>query len=180
MDAIKPDLKKALMAIKNGGVLVCPTDTVYGLIADALNKAAVEKIYKIKKRPKNKPLPVFVKDIAMAKKLVIINAEQEKFLKEVWPGQTTVVFNAKNGGTLGLRMPNHKFILNLVRRAGPLAETSANISSKPATTKIKEVLKYFRGRKYEPDLVLDAGNLKPGKPSQVIDFTGPELKVLRK
>ncbi|MFH1780807.1 MAG: L-threonylcarbamoyladenylate synthase [Candidatus Nealsonbacteria bacterium] len=180
MEVIKLDLKKAITAIKNGSVLVCPTDTVYGLVCDAFNQKAVEKIYKIKKRPKNKLIPVFIKDLAMAKKFVIINAEHERFLRKVWPGKITVVLNDKKGGTIGLRVPNSKFVLDLIKHTGPLAETSANISGQPATTRIKEVLKYFQGKKYEPDLVLDAGDLKPAKPSQVIDFTGHGPVTLRK
>lgn len=180
MEAIRPDLKKAVIAVKSGSVLVCPTDTVYGLVCDASNKKAIARIYLIKKRPKSKPLPIFIRSVAMAKKIAKINKIQEEFLKKVWPGKTTVVLNAKKSGTIGLRVPNSKFILDLIKCTGPLAETSANISGEPPTTKIKEVLKYFKGRKYGPDLVLDAGDLKPGKPSQVIDFTGSESKVLRK
>ncbi|MEK7503530.1 MAG: L-threonylcarbamoyladenylate synthase [Patescibacteria group bacterium] len=177
MEVISPDLKRAARAIENGDVLVCPTDTVYGLICDAENKKAVEKIYKIKQRPKNKLIPIFTSDIKMAKKLTKINSRQEKFLKQVWPGPVTAVFHYKKPG---IRVPNHKFLLHLIKRVGPLAETSANISGEPPTTKIKEVLKYFKARKYQPDLVLDAGDLKPAKPSQVIDLTGPEPVILRK
>ncbi|KKT15741.1 MAG: hypothetical protein UV98_C0045G0009 [Parcubacteria group bacterium GW2011_GWB1_43_6] len=167
--------------IKKGGVVVCPTDTVYGLICDAKNKKAVTRIYLIKKRTKNKPLPVFVRNIAMAKTLVKIDKDQEGFLKKVWPGAVTVILKSKNRqGTIGIRIPNHKFVLNLVKRAGPLAETSANISGQPSTTKIREVLRYFKGRKYQPDLVLNAGDLKPANPSQIIDLTGLEPVILRK
>src|SRR3989344_742768 len=174
MEIVKLDSQKAIKALRLGMVLVCPTDTVYGLICDAANKKAVEKIYKIKKRPKNKLLPIFVKDIKMAKEFVEINPKQEKFLKKVLPGAVTVVIEKNKSA---FRMPNHKFVLNLVKHAGPLAETSANISGQPATTKIKEVLKYFKGRKYGPDLIIDAGDLKPANPSQVIDFTGSKPKV---
>lgn len=180
MEIVKSDLKKAVSAVKNGSVLVCPTDTVYGLVCDASNKKAIARIYLIKKRPRSKPLPVFVKNIAMAQKIAKINKTQEKFLKKVWPGKTTVVLNAKKGGTIGLRVPNSRLILDLIKRTGLLAETSANISGEPPTTKIREVIKYFKGRKYGPDLILDAGDLKPAKPSQVIDFTESEPRVLRK
>lgn len=177
MEVIKPNLQKAVDAVKDGKVLVCPTDTVYGLICDADNKKAVEKIYKIKNRPKNKFLPIFVRDIEMAKKLVEINSKQEEFLKKVWPGAVTVVIEKKRSA---LRIPNNKFLINLIKRVGPLAETSANISGEPSTAKIKEVLKYFKGREYQPDLVLDAGDLKPARPSKVIDLTGPKSVILRK
>ncbi len=181
MEVMKPNLQKAVKAVKIGKVLVCPTDTVYGLICDPANSKAMEKLFLIKQRPKNKPIPVFVKDIKMAKEFVEINKKQEGFLKKVWPGAVTAVLRfKKNGGTIGVRIPGYKFVLDLVGRIGPLAETSANISGEPATTKIKEVIKYFKGRKYQPDLILDAGDLKPAKPSRVIDLTGPGPVILRK
>lgn len=179
MEIIKPDIKKVIEAIKEGKVLVCPTDTVYGLICDANNKKAVERLYKIKKRPKWKPLPIFVKDIKMAKKLAYIDRRQEEFLKRVWPGAVTVVLRSREKGTIGLRMPNHKFALSLAKRMGPLAESSANISGKPTSAKIKDVLMQFKGQKYQPDLVIDAGDLRELKSSKVIDFTLKPYRVLR-
>src|SRR3989338_3102709 len=171
MEIIKPDINEAVKAIKEGKVLVCPTDTVYGLICDAKNKKAVEKLYKIKKRPKWKLLPIFVKDIKIAKKLAYISKKQEDFLGKVWPGKTTVILKSKKKGTIGLRAPNHNFVLGLAKHTGPLAESSANISGRPASTKIKDVLRQFDKQKYQPDLVIDAGNLLKAKPSKVIDLT---------
>lgn len=181
MEIIKPDIKRALKAIKEGKVLVCPTDTVYGLICDLKNKKVVQRLYKIKKRPKNKPFPVFVSDIEMAKKLADIDPRQEEFLKKVWPGTVTAILKSKRKkGTIGIRVPNYEWLLNLVKQLGrPLAESSANISGRPASTKIKEVLKQFEERKYQPDLVIDAGNLKKSKPSKVIDLTIWPPKILR-
>ena len=181
MKIAKFSVKFAVKAIKSGKVLVCPTDTVYGLICDAGNKKAVERIYKIKKRPKNKLIPVFVSDINMAKKIAKIDSRQEEYLKKVWPGEVTVVLRKKLGnGTIGIRIPRHKWLLHLVEQLnGPVAETSANISGQPPTTKIKEVLKQFEGRKYQPDLIIDAGNLPKNKPSKVIDLTVWPPKILR-
>ena len=112
----------------------------------------------------------------MAKKLAEIDFKQEKFLKHAWPGPVTAVFHHKKPG---IRIPNHKFVLDLVERIGPLAETSANISGEPASTKIREVLKQFEGQKYQPDFVIDAGNLKKSRPSKVIDLTVWPPKILR-
>ncbi|MBI2450142.1 MAG: threonylcarbamoyl-AMP synthase [Candidatus Nealsonbacteria bacterium] len=176
MEITKPNLKKVIKAIKEGKVIICPTDTVYGLICDAGNKEAVARLYKIKKRPKNKLIPIFVSDIKMAKKLAEINPRQEKFLKRVWPGPVTAVFHYKKPG---IRIPNYKFVLDLVKHTGPLAETSANISGQPASTKIKEVIKQFEGKRHQPDLAVDAGNLKKAKPSKVIDLTIWPPKILR-
>ena len=176
MKIIKPDIKIAVRAIKEGDVLICPTDTVYGLVCLASDKKAVERLYKIKNRPRNKLIPVFVSDIKMAKKIAKIDSKQEKYLKKVWPGPVTVVFHYKKPG---IRIPNHKFVLSLIKRIGPLAESSANISGKPASTKIKEVLRQFEGRKHQPDLAIDAGNLPKSKPSKVIDLTIWPPKILR-
>jgi len=181
--------------IREGKVLVCPTDTVYGLIADATNKKAVDKIFKIKKRPRNKPIPVFIKDLKTAQKLALINKNQEKFFKKAWPGKITVVLKRKEGKqiygidkkTIALRVPNYKLVNILLKKLKcPLIGTSANISGKPASTEIKEVLKQFTLRrgsgqeKYQPDLVISAGNLPKSRPSLVIDLTKDPPKILRK
>ena len=175
-------INEAVKSIKSGGIVVCPTDTVYGLVCDMANKETMEKLFLIKQRPPNKPIPIFIKDVEMAKEFAEIDKKQERFLKKVWPGAVTVILKFKKGeGTVGMRIPRYKLILDMIGILGrPLAETSANISNQPPTTKIKEVLKYFKGRKYQPDLVLDAGDLKPAKPSQVIDLTGPGPVTLRK
>ena len=183
------NLKKAIEIIKKGGVVVCPTDTVYGLIADVKDKTAVKKIFKIKKRSLKKYLPVFVKDLKMAKDLANINKEQEKILKKYWPGKVTVILKAKSlkfpkgilsyDKKIGLRIPDYKFLSLLLRKINrPLVETSANISGKKASTKIKEVLKQFEKGRCQPDLVLDAGNLKISLSSTVVDLI--DFKILRK
>ena len=189
MKIIKLNLKKAVRAIKEGKILVCPTDTVYGLLCDATNQRAVNRLFKIKKRSRKKPIPIFVKDIKTAKELAKINSEQEKFLREVWPGKTTVILKPKRKfpkgigqpkKEIGLRIPNHNWLLSLAKQLNRhLAETSANISGQPPSTKIKEVLRQFKGQKYQPDLVIDAGNLKKSRPSKVIDLTVLPPKVLR-
>lgn len=174
-------IKEAIKLIKKGEIVISPTDTVYGLICDATNKKTVKRLFKIKKRPREKPIPIFVKDIEMAKKLAKINPKQEKFLKKVWPGKVTVVLKSKDKKTIGLRIPNYKFInqlLSIINK--PLTGTSANISGKPASTRIKEVIRQFQNQKHQPDLIIDAGNLKPAKPSMVIDLTSSKIKILRK
>lgn len=192
------NVKKIVKIIKNGGVIISPTDTIYGLICDATNKKAVEKIFKIKKRPRIKPLPIFIKDIKMAKKLAYIDepasakgfgeARQEKILKKYWPGEFTFVLNKKKGvkvygvnkNTIALRLPKYRFLNVLLRKINkPLAQTSANISGKPASTKIKEVLTQFAKNKIKPDLIIDVGNLPKNRPSKVIDLTKNRKKVLR-
>ncbi|MFH1181198.1 MAG: L-threonylcarbamoyladenylate synthase [bacterium] len=181
--------KKAVEIIKNGGVVIAPTDTVYGLICDAANKKAVEKIFKIKKRPKSKPLPIFVKDLKMAKEIAEIDRKQEKFLKKVWPGKVTARLERKKSkiklygvdkDTIAIRIPKYRLLLGLAEQLNrPLAQTSANISGKIAPAKIQEILKQFSSKKYQPDLVIDAGDLPQNKPSKIIDLTIWPPKILR-
>lgn len=182
-------LRKTTEIIKQGGVIVCPTDTVYGLVADARDKAAVKKVFRIKKRRLRKPPPVFIKNLKRAKSLAEINKTQEQFLKKIWPGKITVVLRIKaikfprdilsKDKKIGLRIPNYKFLNLLLEKLDcPLIGTSANISGQKPSTKIKEVLKQFENQRYQPDLILDAKNLKPSLPSTVIDLTS--FKILRK
>lgn len=187
---LKKVVEEAIKVIQKGKVLVCPTDTVYGLLADATNKEAVKKLLKIKKREKRKPIPIFVKDIETAKKLAFIGKGQEKFLKRIWPGKLTAVLKRRNKlpkilfgdkKTIGIRIPNYKFINHLLKKLNkPLTATSANISGKPASTKIKEILKQLQKQKNQPNLVLDAGNLPKSSSSTIIDLTRKKPKVLRK
>jgi L-threonylcarbamoyladenylate synthase len=180
----KTGLSAVVKIIKNGGILVLPTDTVYGLACDAANKKAVENIYEIKKRDKSKPLAVFVKDIKMAKKYAVVKKEQEEFLKKNWPGAVTVVLPAKKGlsplvyknKTIALRQPNNQLVLEIISLLKkPLAQTSANISNQPATTRIKDIIKVFSEEEVS---IVDAGNLIKNKPSAIIDLTSNN-KIIR-
>jgi len=180
--------KKVVNLIKKGKVMAYPTDTVYGLICNAKNKKAVQKIFKIKRRSPKKPLPVFVKDIKMAKMLAKIDKNQEKFLKKVWPGKTTVVLERRKGKkiygvdkkTIAIRIPEYKFLNDLLENINyPLAETSANISGELNPINIKEILGQFNDKKYQPDLIVDGGTLSK-KSSTVADLTKATPKILRK
>lgn len=185
----KEIINKIANSIQNKEILVLPTDTVYGLVGDVSDKKVVEKIFKIKKRSLRKPIPIFIKDIEMAKKLAKINKNQEKFLKHIWPGAVTAVLKRKmtknkiygvDKKTIALRIPNYKLINKLLTVINlPLSGTSANISEEPASTKIKEVLEQFKNQKYQPDLVIDAGNLPLHRPSLILDLTVQPPKILR-
>lgn len=194
-------IKEAIKSIKKGEVMVCPTDTIYGLVADAQNEKAIKKIFEIKKRRKRKPLPIFVKDVKMAKELAQVNKEQEFFLRKIWPGEITVILKRNPPSlklrrarkvsklskilfgkekTIGLRIPKYRLVNILLKKLNrPLAGTSANISGKAGSDKIKEVLNQFKNKKFQPDLVIDAGNLKKSKPSTIIDLTESRSKFLR-
>ena len=113
----KENLKKAIretvLALKAGEVLEVPTDTVSGLICDYYNKSAEKEIFRLKKRPEEKILPIFISSISEVKKLVPVNRRQEKFMEKVWPGKVTCVLKKDVGG---FRIPGDKFILKLLQK----------------------------------------------------------------
>lgn|SRR3989344_1532652 len=179
-------LKKAITVISSGGVVICPTDTVYGFLADATNKKAVEKIYKIKKRPKLKPLPIFVKDLKMANSFAKINNEQVKLLKKFWPGKYTFVLKRKpkirlygiDKSTIALRIPKYNFLNNLLKKINrPLVQTSVNISSQPPLNNISAIMNQFNKSDI---LIINASNIKKNKSSEILDLTGNKIKVIRR
>ncbi|MCX6718148.1 MAG: L-threonylcarbamoyladenylate synthase [Candidatus Staskawiczbacteria bacterium] len=177
------NIKKIVTALENGAVVVCPTDTVYGFLADATNKKAVDRIYKIKKRSKTKPLPVFVKDFKMAKELAEIDEKHAKALKSKWPGKYTFILNKKkvklygtDKNTIALRIPKYKFLNDLLKKINkPLVQTSVNISGNSTLAKISDIIEQFG--KYDI-IIIDAGNLKKSKPSKIIDLTNNN-KIIR-
>ncbi len=126
----------------------------------------------------------------MAREVAKVNKSQEKFLKKFWPGKVIIALKAKHKfprgivcrwGKIGLRIPNYQSLNQLLKQLNsPIAQTSANVSGRPASTKIQDVLEYFRGQKYQPDLVIDAGNLKKSQSSTVIDLTVSPPKILRR
>jgi L-threonylcarbamoyladenylate synthase len=191
-NSYKKGVDKIVSILKEKKVIVCPTDTVYGIIADATNEEAVKKAFEIKKRPLDKAMPVFVKDIKMAKRIAFISGRKADFLKKIWPGKVTAVLKAKsNSGlvsllfgdknTVGLRIPNYKLVSDVMKKMNrPLIGTSANISGKPASTKIREVKKSFKNKNPQPDFIISVGNLPNGLPSTVINLSRKKIKILRK
>jgi len=178
-------LTVAIRILKNGGIVICPTDTVYGFLADATNKKAVEKIYNIKKRPKSKPLPVFVKDFKMANTLADVDARQAKMLKKYWPGKYTFILKRKLGHklygvdkkTIALRIPNYKFLNNILEKINrSLVQTSVNISGENPFTAIDDIVKTFGSLDI---LIIDGGDIKKRKSSKVLDLTTNKIKILR-
>lgn len=187
--SFKTAVTTALNILQKDGVLVCPTDTVYGLLVDATSKKSVLKVFLIKGRERGKPLPIFVKDIAMVKTLARVSPLQEKHMKKVWPGKVTLVLKSrgklpKETGTskfIGLRIPKHKFVQAILKEIKiPLTGTSANLVGKPSLSQSKDVIAVFKKRKYKPDMVFDAGKLSYSRPSRVVDIIGAKPKVLRK
>ena len=162
-------VEKAASILRRGGVVAVPTDTVYGLAADALREVAVQKVFRSKRRAHTKAVPVFVRDIAMAREYAYVEARLSRLLEKFWPGQTTVVLRKKDampdlvtGGTptVGLRVPDHPFLSWLLAAyPNPLTATSANLSgSEPASSAV-DVQQTFRDHIPRPDLIVDGGRV---------------------
>jgi tRNA threonylcarbamoyl adenosine modification protein (Sua5/YciO/YrdC/YwlC family) len=180
-------LKKGVKLLQGGLPLVFPTETVYGLGADAFLESAVQSIYAIKGRSFNKPLPVMIADKKMLSKIAKeIPHSANKLMKAFWPGPLTLILTAENSlspaitagnQSVGVRFPDHPVPLNLIRLFGkPIVATSANISGSSSPTTASQALKELQGR---VPLILDGGPTQKGKESTVLDCTVNPVKILR-
>lgn len=175
-------IAETVRVLESGGVLVFPTDTVYGIGGDARSAEAVEKIYKIKGREKGKPLAVIMSGFGMIDEWCDITHEQATALMEHLPGPYTFLLNLRKGKTLagitgkiGVRVPNYVFLRKVAENFGaPIIATSANISGKKDAVKFSEVEKAIVDA---VDLALDGGETSLKKPSTVVDLV--EKKILR-
>lgn len=177
----------AVRLLENGGVIAFPTGSLYGLGADALNTDAVERVFTIKRRPLDKPLLILVPDRAVVFDLAAeVPPAAERLMDRFWPGQVTIVFKALPGlpanltagtGKIGIRLPGHPVARALVSAFGrPITGTSANLSGQGGCHHIDELDAMLIE---QLDLVLDAGLLKEGIGSTVVDITGNEPIVIR-
>lgn len=166
--------EKLIDVLSEGGVAVMPTDTIYGIVGQALNMFTVERIYNIRRRDEKKPCIVLVSDVGELSKFSIIpTPEQGKTLKEYWPGEVSIVFDCpgenfsylhRGTDTLAFRLPKDEDLQNLLKKVGPLVAPSANLTDLPPAKNITEAKNYFG------DLVglyIDGGEMV-GKPSKLI------------
>lgn len=170
-------LKEAAALIRAGGLVVYPTETVYGLGASATNRLAVLKVFAAKRRPMDNPLSVAVKDIAQADEVAYVNAAARKLAKAFLPGPLTIVLKKKarlpaeltaGSDKVGIRIPKNEIALRLIELVGPITATSANISGKPPITTAEEARRQLDGR---VDFVLDGGPSALGIESTVVDVS---------
>ena len=186
----KSAVQQTVSILRAGGLVVAPTDTVYGLLVDATNERAVEKLIQFKSRPPGKAISIFVENLHMMDKYVTISPAQRSLLEILLPGPYTIILESKHKtsklleseiGTLGVRVPNYDFITDLVHEfKKPLTATSANLSTKSPNYSVDSFLQSLSKQKMELlDLVIDAGNLPHNKPSTVADLTKPEVQILR-
>lgn len=157
--------------LKNDGVGVIPTDTLYGLVGSAFSKKAIKRIYKIKNRDKNKKLIVLISSLKDLEKFKIkINKEEAKILEKFWPGKVSIVI--KN---IAFRLPNKKVLIDIIKKTGPLVAPSANIEGEKPAENIKEARKYFGD---SVDFYLAGGTLK-SEPSTLLKIEDGKIEILR-
>ena len=181
-----PDaLPRALEILKAGGLAAFPTDTVYGVGALAFDGKAVESIYTAKGRPIEKAIPVLIGDSDDLEQVGInISDSARRLASRFWPGPLTILVpkradlpeSVSATSTVGVRVPDHDVARALLRAAGPMAVTSANISGGQSPVTAEEVYEQLAGR---IDLIIDGGKTPGGVPSTLVDCTATELKVLR-
>jgi L-threonylcarbamoyladenylate synthase len=179
------ELNKIVKIIKAGGVVIFPTDTVWGIGVSIDRPQAIKRLYQIKKREKNKATAVLTADLKMARKYGYFNHRAVKLAEKYWPGGLTLIVKAKktvprlirgNNNSVGLRQPNHKFLLALLKCLNcGLVASSANFSGQPPPQKIKNLNKILVNL---ADYLIE-GEAGGDQPSTVIDTTVKPFKVIR-
>lgn len=181
------DLEKAIEILQRGGIIIFPTDTAYGIGCRIDDERAVERLFRIRKRPQNQAVPILVSSIEMAQKyLQPLSKEVKELMKKYWPGGLTIVYPCQtnkipslvrgDGETLGVRAPDHEVPLSLIRTLNvPIVGTSANFHGDRTPYKFKDL---DQNLLKEVDLVIKGECLK-GKASTVIDCSRKPWKILR-
>ena len=186
MGVLQREIEKGVKILQKGGVIAFPTDTVYGLGADAFNSTAVERIYEIKNRPKHRQLPLLIADVERLVTLADPIPEIAWFLaRRFWPGGLTLVLSKTDsvpaylasGPTIAVRVPDHPVCLAIIQQVGnPIIGTSANISGQPAALTAEEVGQQLGGKL---DFIINGGKCPGGKESTVVDITCESPIILR-
>ena len=180
-------IEAASLAIQRGHLVVLPTDTVYGVAADAFDPAAVSSLLAAKGRGREMPPPVLVSAISTIDALAVnIPSYARALVEEFWPGPLTLVCHQQvslqwdlgdTRGTVAVRMPNHDIALEILERTGPLAVSSANRTGMPAATDAEQAMEMLGE---EVAVIVDGGASPGGEASTIVDATGPQGRVLRR
>lgn len=180
---------KLAKLLKEGVIAVIPTDTIYGICGSALNKKAVEKIYKLKKRSFKKPMIILVSSLNELKTFGInLSKQKRRILKKIWPGKISVILKIKNKkkakkfkylhretNYLAFRIPKSKLLIKILKISGPLIAPSANLEDRPPAATISEAKKYFKDK-----VAYYNGGKIIAKPSTLIRFENGKIKIVRK
>lgn len=178
-------ISQALLILRAGDLVAFPTDTVYGLGALIRMPESITQLFTTKERSKQKAIPVLLGDVADISLISVrIPTNARRLAERFWPGPLTLVVPRhpslpeilSPSATIGVRMPDHPIALGLLRKAGPLAVTSANISGQPSAATAEEVHEQLGGR---ISLIIDGGHTPGGNPSTVVRCTQTELVILR-
>ena len=183
----KKSLDKIAKIIKNGGITIIPTDTVYGIATNAQNEEAVKKIYDLKKREPQKPMSILVSSIEMIEKVANEITEKEKKIMECFfPGAITIILKKNKSvpsivtaglDTIGVRMPDNKIVLELIEKIKvPIIATSCNLAGEKAATDIDQISYEIKNG---VDYVLDDGKSKIAIPSTIVKVEKEQIKILR-
>jgi L-threonylcarbamoyladenylate synthase len=177
-------IEKAAQIITGGGVVIYPTETVYGLGASVLDEKAIFRVFQIKRRPLSMPITLAVSSLKMLEEVAEIEKQDLRLLKRLLPGPVTVLVRKKQeipnvltGGSplVGIRFPDHEMALRIIDIAGPITSTSANISGQPAPASIDQISQEILE---SVDLAVDGGRCQYAEPSTLLDLAS--RKVVRK
>jgi L-threonylcarbamoyladenylate synthase len=188
-DPRRPDPETVSLAarvLESGGLIVYPTDTVYGLGCNPFNPDSVRRLFAVKRRPLSMAVPVAVWGIDMSDRLTFVGGEARALMRRFWPGPLTIVLRRRDtvpalvaggGMDLGVRMPDHEVPLQVMKEADlPIVTTSANVHGEPSPSSAEELADRIIG---EVDLVLDGGRTVGGVESTVVDLTVDPPEILR-
>ena len=178
------DIKVAIKKIKDGGIIVFPTDTVYGIGCDPYNKKTISRLYEIKKREKTKPFPILGISKMELEKIAEFNTLERKIAEKFWPGQVTLILKIKDekirqslclDKKIAVRVPNNQCVLSLLKECKLLVGTSANISGTAPFTDPDECSKNLIGY----DLLVDGGIIPNQNESTIVEIVEGDIKILR-
>jgi len=171
-------LKEAADILANGGLVIMPTETVYGIAANMADAQAIERLYRIKQRPKDKPFSLLIdtkEEIEYFAQDIPVSAY--KLIDKFWPGPLTLILKSRNKDTIGIRMPDDNIALRIIALSGAsIVCPSANISGKPAPTNFDQAIKDLNGL---VNFAIDAGSTRLGIESTVVDLTVEPIGILR-
>lgn len=178
-------IRMAKKVIQNGGLIVIPTDTLYGIACDPRNTSALTNLYLAKQRPSYKAIPLLLGGMEQLRKVVrVIDPRVLRLVHAFWPGALTLVLEKQQDlpkeltpySGVAVRMPDHPFAISLLQKTGPLAVSSANISGKTNPRNLEGVLNQLDGR---VDLVLDGGVIHGGNGSTIVQCLEGDIRLLR-
>ena len=181
------ELREIKKVIEENGLIIFPTETVYGIAASALSKKAIDKLYKAKKRPREKAINIMVSDKKEIENYANINSKIErKIIDKYMPGEITIILEKKNDfgksftlpdNTIGIRIPNNSIALKIIKELKiPLIVSSANISGMESGKNPKEIEKFFNK---SVDILIDGGIIEKGVPSTIIKVENDKIEILR-